>query len=275
MNDNNHSNNDITLGRTMYEEIHESVDNETGEIISRRNSKVVKKSSTPEFVMLFTKSSPALLEAKLTTGQTTLLFNILSGNYISRDNYLDISPATKEEISNNSDISRGSINTLLSQLVKKNIIMKKKLSTKTYRYYLNPFIFGKGSWNNIEKLRYETSLEYDFKENTSIENRKTATTLEDASEILTIPHHISNTQEYTEDGVVNQVIELEETPQKEQVNPNQGSLPLFEENKESNNDRYKLDLIREENKQLQLKQELMKEESKLLEMKIKAKEMGL
>ena len=67
--------------------------------------------------MLFTQTSPALIEAKLTTGQTTLLFSLLTGNYITRENNLDISSATRDEISTNTTLSRKSINTLLSQLI--------------------------------------------------------------------------------------------------------------------------------------------------------------
>jgi len=267
--------------KVMYEEISETIDKETGEIIEKKTNKVIKKSKTPDFIMLFTQTSPALVEAKLTTGQTTLLFSLLTGNYITRENNLDISSATRDEIAENTDLSRKSINTLLSQLIKKEIIIKKQVGEKSFRHLLNPFIFGKGNWQNISKLRQEIRLEYDFIENKLTESNSTSTLMDESKEIIDIPHHIVGSSSTVEDGTTHNIIEISESSE-EKIHPNQQSFNLEEEiiteptsKSKIIQDTSKIELIKEENKQLQLKQELMKEESKLLEMKIKAKEMGL
>ncbi len=52
-----------------------------------------------------------------------------------------------------------SINVLLSQLVKKNMILK---TDEMGVYLLNVFLFGKGKWTDIKKMRM--LIEWDFKE---------------------------------------------------------------------------------------------------------------
>lgn len=266
-----------SMDKVMYEEVSEVVDKETGEIIEKKSNKVIKKSKTPDFIMLFTQTSPALIEAKMTTGQTTLLFSLLTGNYITRENHLDIGSATRDEIATNTDLSRKSINTLLSQLIKKDIIMKKEVGVKSFRHILNPFIFGKGSWQNIEKLRYEVKLEYDFNENKLTESNSTATLMDESKEIVDIPHHVIGSSQTIQDGEVRNVVEIAES--EENLHPNQQSFNLESEVVKKTipqiQDTPKLDVLKEENRQLELKSELAEKEFKLLEMKIKAKEMGV
>ena len=246
----------------VYQEVEKVVDRETGEVVEAKEKQVIRRSQTPDFIMLFTKTSPMLANSKLTTAQSSILFNILTGNYIQQGNYLDLSSATRGEIEEKTKLSRNTINQSISSLTKKEIILRKKVGG-SYRYFLNPFIFGKGNFQNIESLRYEVSLEYDFNKLELHERNKTATTYEEANELLETPHKVvSNTETIQEDtGVVHQVIEVEE----DKENPNQGQLPLFEEENTSNND---IEYIREQNraKELSIKE---------LELKIKAKELGI
>jgi hypothetical protein len=250
--------------RVVYQETTKEVDHITGEVKTTSDRKVVKKNSTPDFIMLFTQTAPMLAEAKLTAAQSQTLFEILS-SYVSRNNLCIINTATKDAIARKYELKYTTVDQNVRALVDKQIILRQTVEgQRGSQYFLNPHVFGKGSWTDIEALRYEIAAEYNFKtlEYSKKETVGAATGLMQASQT---PHQVvGHTSMTDDDGVLHEEVVIQEhnsTP----------SLPLFDEivdtevEKTSGNE---LEILKEQNRA----RELVNEEMKL---KIKMYEMGI
>ena len=129
--------------------------NEVGEIIETEKAQIINFQKTDDFVMTFTKDLGYL--KNLSKGEIVLFFGLLQ--IVNNNNEIILNAGIKKRMSENFDIKIESINVLLSQLVKKNMILK---TDEMGVYLLNVFLFGKGKWTDIKKMRM--MIEWDFKE---------------------------------------------------------------------------------------------------------------
>ena len=129
--------------------------NEVGEIIETEKEQIINFQKTDDFVMTFTKDLGYL--KNLSKGEIVLFFGLLQ--IVNNNNEIILNAGIKKRMSENFDIKLESINVLLSQLVKKNMILK---TDEMGVYLLNVFLFGKGKWTDIKKMRM--MIEWDFKE---------------------------------------------------------------------------------------------------------------
>lgn len=258
----------MSTKNVLYEEVEKIKNNETGEIIEERNRKLVKKNNTPDFIMLFTQTSPQLFEAKLTSAQNSVLFSILTGQRVYRSNVVDLSSVARIEIEQATNLTRNTINQCISRLVKKDIILREQVGKNTYKYMLNPYVFGKGNWADIEKLRYEVDITYDFKKLEVTHKEQTSSNYEGLNEISYKPHSIVSQNEHIDNkGVINQEIEVQEDKYVDEQNSNHKQLH-FDINKNEKNFDNDIELLREKNKYKELK-------IKEIETRIRAKELGI
>lgn len=247
----------------LYEEIEKIKNNETGEVVEERNRKIVRRNTTPDFIMLFTQTSPQLAESKLTAAQSTVLFKILTSQRVYRNNVVDLSSITRAEIERDTNLTRNTINQAISALCNKDIIKREKVGKNTYSYMLNPYCFGKGNWADIEHLRYEVDISYDFKNLEVNHKERTSAIYEGSNELKENNHKILNMNEYEDDkGVIHQEIEVSN---EEKQNPNQLFMNFEDKQDKQNKD---LEYLKEQNKAKELS-------IKELELKIKAKELGI
>lgn len=129
--------------------------NEVGEIIETEKEQIINFQKTDDFIMTFTKDLGYL--KNLSKGEIVVFFGLLQ--IVNNNNEIILNAGIKKRISENFDIKLESINVLLSQLVKKNMIIK---TEEMGVYLLNVFLFGKGKWTDIKKMRM--LIEWDFKE---------------------------------------------------------------------------------------------------------------
>ena len=129
--------------------------NEVGEIIETEKEQIINFQKTDDFVMTFTKDLGYM--KNLSKGEIVLFFGLLQ--IVNNNNEIILNAGIKKRMSENFDIKLESINVLLSQLVKKNMILK---TDEMGVYLLNVFLFGKGKWTDIKKMRM--MIEWDFKE---------------------------------------------------------------------------------------------------------------
>lgn len=252
-------------GKTVYQEITKEVDHITGELKMTSDRKVVKKNSTPDFIMLFTQTAPMLADAKLTAAQSQTLFEILS-SYVSRNNLCIINTATKDAIAQKYSLKYTTVDQNVRALVDKQIILRQTVEgQRGSQYFLNPHVFGKGSWTDIEALRYEIAAEYNFKtlEYSKKETVGAATGLIESAQT---PHTVVGHTSMTDDsGVLHEEVVIQEQN-------NAPKLPLFDEvieaEVEHGSSSLELDKLREENRARELENEAMK-------LKIKMHEMGI
>lgn len=140
--------------KIFSEEITTTTDHQTGEIISTSRSYATRVEQTPDFVMVFTNDIGFMSD--ISGGASKLLWGLL--RFVDRNNEITLNKARKNEIADMVGIKSASIDALLTQLVKKNVLLKE--AGRLGIFTLNPYIFGKGQWKNISKLR--TMIEYDF-----------------------------------------------------------------------------------------------------------------
>ena len=134
--------------------------------------------------MLFLKGIPQLLDASLSNMQLKVLWVILS-NYVNKNNALSLSAGVRKEIAREIDSTYRTVSEYINQLCKKGIINKVDFEGSP-NFFLNPHIFGKGNWYDIKKLRYETSIEYDFEKKTALQTNKTISVFDTEEQTLKI-----------------------------------------------------------------------------------------
>jgi len=132
------------------------INHETGEIKEKEEKKVIKIPREDEYIKIYIKTVGVI--HNLPNSADKILFEILK--YVNYDNRIIITKPVKENIAKRLNISLSRVNNYLSSLNKKNILIREDRGM----YILNPYIFGKGNWYNIYKLREELHLNVVFKE---------------------------------------------------------------------------------------------------------------
>jgi DNA-binding Lrp family transcriptional regulator len=157
----------------VYDHIEETVDHNTGEITQSTKKQIVKRDKTPDFLMLYTEGVDNIIGAGLSQGQVKVLFGLLE-SYVLPSNMLIINKDVKTNIADKIGSTLSSVSKSIQVLVQKGIIKKSGVS-----YHLDPFLFGKGNWNDIKKLRYESVTEFDFEKKEATTQKSTSTQYQD------------------------------------------------------------------------------------------------
>lgn len=101
--------------------VRETINSETGEVVLTETDSVYRVPQTPDFVMAFTQDMSFI--SNISGGASKLLFGILS--LINRSNEIYIVKEVKEKLSEITGLKFSSISVLVSELHKKNVIIKK------------------------------------------------------------------------------------------------------------------------------------------------------
>ena len=142
-----------------YENTDRFIDSTTGEITSKSETKTIRLTTSGEKFFKFFVDSIGNLYGLSTASSFKVLFAILQ-MATTRDNAVNLRYGMKGHICQIIGIHINSFSKSLSELVNKEIL--KKTDSKDY-YRLNPYIFGQGSFIDIEKLRQSIEFEFDFK----------------------------------------------------------------------------------------------------------------
>ncbi len=131
------------------------INNETGEIKETNTTVNIKRRipKEPDFIKLYLRDICKLKSIPATSSK--LLNELLK--YTSYDNIILIPSYVKQEIAKNLNTTVGTISNALTKLVKEEILKRKG----TGAYVLNPFLFGKGEWTKIRKIR----MTWEYSEN--------------------------------------------------------------------------------------------------------------
>jgi predicted transcriptional regulator len=129
---------------------------QTGEIVETLNEETVRAGKQPAFIMVFLKDLGKM--ENLTRAENTVLWRLFQ--IIDNQNIISITRGIKDTIADEENLKRGSMNTFIANLKKKKMLVEESKG----RYHLNPYLFGRGKWDDISKLRQ--TVEYDFKSGT-------------------------------------------------------------------------------------------------------------
>jgi hypothetical protein len=138
--------------KKIKKEIKETVTNEDGEKLHQKHIEEAYISKEPDFIKVYLDN--ILLINNLPSGiQKTL--NVLLKR-MAYDNVVVLNAYIKKEMAKELDFKTvQSLNNNINKLVKEGIMFRKGTGT----YEMNPFLFGRGSWENIKKIRFEVIFE--------------------------------------------------------------------------------------------------------------------
>jgi hypothetical protein len=206
---------DVREKKQYYVEHREKVDNVTGEVLSTDVKKLSKYKTFPEFVMVFANTLPAIIEANLTSGETKVLVAIMS-KFVSYGNSLNLSSDARNIISIMTKLKRTSVSNAIIALKKKEMIVEIKEviddgdDTAVVIPYLNPHIFGKSHFIDLEKLQVQVKLNYNFKDLTVEKIQETTAIYDGLDELKSVPHKVVEANEYIDGNSRVQEIIVEE-----------------------------------------------------------------
>lgn len=141
----------------LNQSVETSVLNENGEIVSKRANKTLSWGAEPSYIKLYLQD--VLYLSDMPKHHEKILFELLKrACYAGEKEGMEIclNASLKKRIAKDLGIQNiRSINNALSDLVKGNILFR----VDTGLYTLNPYLFGKGDWQDIARLRLE--INYD------------------------------------------------------------------------------------------------------------------
>jgi len=139
------------MSKVQYRELHTTVDSSTGQVLQTEEFKTIRLESEPEFVKLYL--ADIMLLKNLPKYMSGILHQVLK--YMNFKNEIIIVGHVKSQIADELQIKVGTIEKAIHQLAKEGILIAKSRGL----YIANPQLFGKGKWEDIQKLRL--SLTYD------------------------------------------------------------------------------------------------------------------
>lgn len=133
--------------KILYEET--EVDNDTGEVIKRRTT--LQFTKEPAYVKLyFDCLGVAIRNEGLNESLNDMLLEVLKlGNYADEDQTVTLTSYQKKKICEKTGKSLRRLEQAITIWVKNKILIRVSRGT----YQINPWIFGKGEWRDISKLR--------------------------------------------------------------------------------------------------------------------------
>lgn len=142
-----------------FEKTDNFVDYSTGEVTSKVETKVLKlEKNTEKFFKLFVENVGTLYGLNALSS-FKVLFAVLN-MATTRENVICLAFGMRSRICQTIGIHLNVFARGIKELVDKEIL--KKTDSKDY-FTLNPYIFGQGTFIDIEKLRQSIEFEYDFK----------------------------------------------------------------------------------------------------------------
>lgn len=131
------------------------VDLETGEVkqeISTTSNRY-NIETEPDYVKLYIKDLSRIIG--LSNTDNNVVLNLLRNmNY---DNIIALNAYTRTQMCEQMKIKPNTLSHILCKLIEKNIL--KKLGANTYE--MNPYLYGKGKWENIRQLRMTFTYDKD------------------------------------------------------------------------------------------------------------------
>lgn len=141
--------------RVQREYRRETVDKSTGEIVEETLVTESRLPKEPDFIKLYLKDIMYLQD--LPTGLNAVLYQLLTR--LEYDGTITVNGFRKEQIAQQTKLSVSTINHALTKFVQSHVL--DRIGKGTYR--ANPYLFGKGNWKDIHRIRMEVSYSLEGK----------------------------------------------------------------------------------------------------------------
>ena len=155
---------------TMSETI---ISEDTGEIKKELQTHSYKMKVEPNFIKMYLGDLVLLVD--LPKGISSVLYQIIK--YMGYNNIVVLNKGIKSRIAKELNSTVGTVSQAITPLVQKEILIREDRGV----YLLNPYLFGKGKWEDIRKIRLyvdytpqykkiQTNIIKDYELNTSETN---------------------------------------------------------------------------------------------------------
>lgn len=141
-----------STGKVVYEK--ETRDFQSGEIVQTEREIQVPKE--PDFIKLYINDLVLLKD--IPQWVSGILYSLLK--HMNYQNEIVLNSTIKKRIASESGIVPKTIDNALVTFVKKGILKRQDTGV----YQANPYLFGKGEWNNIRKIRLQIGYEKNIRE---------------------------------------------------------------------------------------------------------------
>ena len=140
---------DLPNYRTQYMAKITDTVNEEHEVLSRETQYKTSYRVEDNFSKIYSNDVEFLLGMP-TRCMNVLILLIKMSDYANRGGYILLPSGAKKEICKKLNIKcMSSLDNVISELIKGKVIVRESLGV----YRLNPFIFGKGTWNDVVDMR--------------------------------------------------------------------------------------------------------------------------
>lgn len=134
-----------------YQQNREVINHETGEVLESEKITHFKVEQEPDYVKLYIRDLSMIVGLPNTAQD--ILHSILP--FMTYDNRIILNSAIRREISEKLNVKTNTLAHRLADLCKANVMIKKDTNV----YMANPYLFGRGKWEDIKKLRM--TIEYE------------------------------------------------------------------------------------------------------------------
>lgn len=250
----------------LYNKVEEKVD-ATGEIRTIVSSFLQKENTKDDFIKLFAANIQFLVSDISNSALRVFLMIIENINYNNIFKYDSDFVAFFVE---NNILSRSSVYGAISELEKKNVILKigdkerKQFNIIGQKsYIINPQIVGKGSFRDLKKLRQTITRTYDFEKFEMSQEYQVESSYLGLNEVIDNPndYDVIDVSETSKDNVTNREILIEKKDPAKLDEKKAEPKQIANESLDA--------------KSLELQIELLKQENARLELQNKAKELEL
>lgn len=141
----------------IKQSIETSILNEQGDLVGKRASKTLSWGEEPKYIKLYLED--VLYLSDMPTKHSAVLYELLKRASYAGDKdgmQVIINASLKRRIANSLGLKNvGSISNAITDFVKGKILYRADVGM----YNFNPYLFGKGDWQDISRLRLE--IDYD------------------------------------------------------------------------------------------------------------------
>lgn len=134
----------------FYRETKETLNMETGEIVGEQRVERRRIPQEPQFIKLYL--SHVLMLSDIPKGLNVILYELL--RKMNYDNEIVWNKGIKQRICEKLGCSESNVRKAITEFKKKNILIEQVHGV----FLVNPYVFGKGGWENVHQLRLTVDL---------------------------------------------------------------------------------------------------------------------
>lgn len=149
----------------ILERMTQTTNIETGEATLKQEQVSLRTQKRERFMLLFVENFHLLVGLRKRTQE--VLAKILTYKITYGTNEAILDTAFRNRLAAEIGVSKFVIANTIAELVDKKVLLRIKSKYGGYEFFLNPHLFGQGSWNMIQRQRQQLTIDYNFEDFTA------------------------------------------------------------------------------------------------------------